>query len=184
MDSARKLLVPIDFSEASKMGVRYILKEEKHLHDHLVLLHSYRLISDDYSNYTDSPRALKENLESELQLTYHQFNQSLIEASKNRAIEFRMEVGFLVNCIISICKETNIDLILYALKCNKQNKILADLLTLDCPPLLLFPETVNLESGKPIEIKEISKQQFSKDWGSYIKELETNSTLSYKVVPD
>lgn len=184
MDAARRLLVPIDFSEASKMGVRYILGDKDHLEDQLVLLHSYRLISEEYSNYLDSPRDLKAKLEDQLKNSYHQFHQSLLDSSQNRNIEFRMEVGFLVNCIISICKETDIDLILYALKCNKKNQILADLLSVDCPPLLLLPETINLDSGLPVEVKEISKQQFSKGWDKYIRELETNSALSYKVIPD
>lgn len=175
--------MPIDFSDASKRIVEYALNEQKHKDDHLLLLHSYRLIADGFSSYYDSPHALKKMLEKQLSESYEQFNRDLISPLNRAEIEFRMEVGFMVNSIHTICQESKIDLILYALKCNKQHQMLAELISLDCPPVMLIPETIDIDAGASLNIIEISKRAFSDNWEQCIHELETNSKISYTLMP-
>ncbi|MEP4093889.1 universal stress protein [Reichenbachiella sp.] len=183
MNTARRLLVPIDFSDASKAVVQYALNDERHKEDSIVLLHSYRLIAEGFSSYHDSPRVLKKNLEAQLLDTFNTFNKDLVLSEKESQFEFRMEVGFIVNCIHTICKESTIDLILYALKRDKQNQILTELLTLDCAPIMLIPENISIQPNEPLTTKEISKHVFSNNRDQYISELESNSNLSYTVMP-
>ncbi|MEO9967065.1 MAG: hypothetical protein ABJF11_14800 [Reichenbachiella sp.] len=183
MNSARRLLIPIDFSPASKAVVKYALIEEEYKNDHILMFHSFRLISDEFSDYRYAPRDLKKRLEKELSTTFQEFNQDLIELSKASEIEFRMEVGFMVNCINTICSESKIDMILYTFKQNKEHAVLADLIELGCAPILLIPETINPEKEIPLSIHEISKDSFNDNWIEYMRELESNSNLSYKVMP-
>lgn len=183
MNSARRLLIPIDFSDASKAVVEYALSNKKYNNDSLILLHSYRLIADDFSSYHDSPRDLKKMLESKHQDAYNTFYQGLALSGRSFELEFRMEVGFIVNTIYSICKESPIDMILYTLKLNKENQILQDLLALDCAPIMLISENVGTDSRRPLAIKEIPKQVFNSNWDHYINELESNPGLSYTVMP-
>ncbi|WP_422359048.1 universal stress protein [Reichenbachiella sp.] len=184
MISVRNVLVPIDFSKASKAVVKYAIDAEAHKNDHLVLLHAYRLIADDFSSQRDSPVELRKSIESQLLQNYNTFNENLDLRKKPNHLEFKMEVGFTVNCIRSLCRQNKFDLILYALKEGKKNEQLADLIKLGCSPVQLISEKYNAETTKSLIGKGISRADFFDSWEDYIHQIEQNPKLSYTVAPD
>lgn len=184
MSSVRNVLVPIDFSKASRTVVKYAIDSEEHQNDHLVLLHTYRLIADDFPSQRDSPVDLRKSIESQLLQSYTAFNANLDLPEKGNQIEFKMKVGFTVNCIRGLCQQNNFDLILYALKEDKKNEQLADLIKLGCSPIQLISENFNSEWTESLISNDVSRADFFEGWDNYLYQMQQNPKLSFTVAPD
>lgn len=182
MNRARNVLVPIDFSKASERVVKYVLSAHEFSYDRLLLLHTYRLISDDFSAFHDSPTDLRLKIETKLLKRYREFNANFQTGIAMPESQFIMKVGFTVNCIRSICQESKIDLILYTLKKHKTNEVLMDLLNMGCSSIQLISE--NIDSTQKMLNNDVSKDNFLKTWEEYIRQMEENPKLSFTIVPN
>ncbi len=171
MDSPHKVLVPIDFSKASKAIVKYILTSKDYKNGHIILLHAYRLIADEFSNHADSPFALKKRLEDKWSATYEKFYAELGSIDHAPQLEFKMEVGFTINCIRSICQKSKIDHLIYVAKSGKNNALLSDLIELECAPIKIIPEEIISSQDTTIKYLSVSKKAFKEDWNTYMDKL-------------
>ncbi|MDW3210481.1 MAG: universal stress protein [Reichenbachiella sp.] len=184
MISVRNVLVPIDFSKASWGVVKYALEAEEYKNDHLVLLHAYRLIADDFPDQRDSPVEWKKSIENKLLKTYSTFSADLDFSKNKNQVEFKMEVGFTVNCIRSLCRQNKIDLVLYAINGSKKNEQLADLIKLDCSPIKLVSEKLDTNQKSLLFNEDISKEDFFDRWNDCLLRIRENPKLSFTVAPD
>lgn len=182
MNSKRTLLIPIDFSNTSKVAVRFILTNEFKKGDKIILLHSYRLIADEYENYRETPRKLKLSIESKLLTQYQQFHNELTLELYKSNIEFIMKMGFTANCIQTLLQEIPIDLIVYGLKENKGTDTLIDLMSGDCAPVLLIAENLNLDMYTPNSQVIMSPLDFWSKPLHYAKEVHNHPNTPYLVL--
>ncbi|MEP3390559.1 MAG: universal stress protein [Reichenbachiella sp.] len=184
MISVRNVLVPIDFSKASWGVVKYALEAEEYKNDHLVLLHAYRLIADDFPDQRDSPVEWRKSIENKLLKTYSTFSSELDFSKNKHQVEFKMEVGFTVNCIRSLCRQNKIDLVLYAINGNKKNEQLADLIKLECSPIKLVSEKLEINQTPLLVNEDLSKDDFFARWDDCLMRIQQNPKLSFTVAPD
>ncbi|SMD31955.1 Universal stress protein family protein [Reichenbachiella faecimaris] len=171
MNTNRTLLIPIDFSNASKLAVKYALSNEYKEGDQLILLHCYRLISDDYTSYRDAPRKLKMAIEKKLEIKFNQFSRTLDLDKYGPNIKFGMKLGFTANGIHTLSFECHIDLIVYALKIGKSNHELIELLSSGSTPVMLITEAINLKKNIPNVEKTISSSDFSNQPQHFLNEI-------------
>lgn len=184
MTPSRNVLVPIDFSKASRTVVNYALATEEYKNDRLVLLHAYRLISDQFSSQRDSPVELRKTIENQLKETYQKFNSELKITERSNQLEFKMEVGFTINCIRSLCKQSKFDLILYPVKDGKKNEQLAELIKLGCSAVELISENIQENQLNEMIRENLSKKAFFEGWDDYLHQIHQNPKLSFTVAPD
>lgn len=178
----RTLLIPIDFSNASKIAVRFALSNEYQKGDKIILLHCYRLISDDSNEYRDEPRKLKLLIEQKLQHKYEEFSKSLNLPEYGASIDFIMKVGFITNCIHAYANERKIDLVIYGLKCDKSNHELIDLIKAGDCSVELVPETFDFDRFTPSNKKTTTQSDFASKSEYYLNEAYAHPNAPYLVV--
>lgn len=182
MSKPRTILVPIDFSEASKKAVRFVLDHHYDDKSRVVLIHAYRLITEEYSPLNDSPFALKSSIEKQLQAQYKTFSEELNLASFKK-VEFMMEVGFLVNCLRSICNESGIDLIAYGLKGNKATQALVELIDSGCTKIAIIPDAFDNNSSSKLNEVRLTQQEMMEQHKQYLSDSTVNQDTILMVAP-
>ncbi|MEP2024769.1 MAG: universal stress protein [Reichenbachiella sp.] len=178
----RTLLIPIDFSNASKVAVKFALSNEYKKGDKLILLHCYRLIDDDYFSYRNTPLKLKKLIEQKLQRKFNSFSKSLSLDQYYPDVEFGMKMGFIANCIHTFYNECPTDLIIFGLKKNKSSHTLIQLISENQVPVMLIEENLNLEKYIPDETKTLNPTDFSSQPNRYLKEVHTHPDTPYLVL--
>ncbi|MCV9386248.1 universal stress protein [Reichenbachiella ulvae] len=109
------ILVPTDFSEASKTAVRLAIKWSADLKAKVTIVHAYRLIKDNQGSQNLDPRELKAQVESRCRQKFEVLQQE-IDFSKAYEYSFRLELGFINNSIKNLSKEYKPSLVLYGTK--------------------------------------------------------------------
>ena len=182
MNSSHKVLIPIDFSDASKAAVKYALSEKEYQGYRLILLHSYRLIADKTSENPQSPVSLRKSLEDQLKVEFQRFYDELEIKEENHDIEFRVQVGFPVNCIENFCHESKIDDIVYVVKANKENHMLTELIEHGCGPIKLISERLNSSGNIKIQNEFVQQSIFKENRKVYLDSMNQDPNLILSIV--
>lgn len=181
MKTNRNLLIPIDFSHASKIAVRFALSNEYRHGDKLILLHSYRLISDD-PEFKNQPRQLKLSIEQDLQKKYEDFKQALNLNLYGSDIIFIKKMGFTSKSIETLTDEQNIDLIIYGLKKDKNNHALIEIIEAGYSPVEIVTESMDFKKSEPLIKIKMSPSDFSSRSEYYISEAYAHPNTPYLVI--
>jgi nucleotide-binding universal stress UspA family protein len=177
MNKQRIVLIPIDFCNAAETAVKYAIDHKYDGSTRIILLHTYRLITEDASHFSDSPFAFKTSIEKEIREKYKTLHAKL-NLDNYPQVEFLLEIGFLVNFINSMCKESNIDLIVYGLKKSGSNKSLIEIVSSGYSPVLI----IKGDYLKTTKYKEtiLSQDEFINHSESYISTSSSDSLFLIK----
>ncbi|MTI21771.1 universal stress protein [Fulvivirga sp. RKSG066] len=113
----RKILYPIDFSDASVKALHYVVKLSEVSCADLILLHTYRLFGADATNHNLAEA--KHMLENNAQMAFEKIEEEMLKHSSVQC-SFHSEVGFISDRIISSIEPLNIDLIILCTNIHQQ----------------------------------------------------------------
>lgn len=109
------ILVPTDFSEASKTAIRLAIEWSAQLNAKLTVVHAYRLIKESQETGLLDARALKNKVEAKCRLKFEAL-QDEIDFSPVYEVEFRLDLGFIYNSVKNIFREQSRSIILFGIK--------------------------------------------------------------------
>lgn len=182
MNSNRTLLIPIDFSNASKIAVRFALSNEYNKGDKIILSHCYRLIADDPLTGTDAPRTLQKAIEQRIFERYEKFHKALKLEKFKQDIELKLRVGFTANCIKALASECKANLIIMGLKDGKKCPSFLELIQTSSTPILLVSEKLDTKKYIPFSEKTLSPNDFSSQTDHIFTDANAHPHVPYLVL--
>ena len=182
------ILVPIDFSEESKAATRLAFEWSSMLKCNIILLHTYRLIVDEDSQQTDSPREIRESIISRKMQDFERF-KSEIDFSKAYKFSFTLELGFAPESVARSTKDNDIDLVIIgtdATQSSTSRKGFETIINKTAVPVLLVDQAYPFQTNGEelnLDILSMENSTFVNNIDRQIDKLSKNPAQVYLVYP-